>query len=118
MGERRQYGRTPAVLTRVEWGQGRDRVPPVRRSAVAPGDLLGRNGQFAAEGRRLPPGRQPEPDRRHRFHLAENVGKIFIGRLTYRILFDDKEHFSTFKLKIGPNGQSSGLPGYSIGARP
>jgi hypothetical protein len=108
------YGRTPAVLTRVEWGFCGEIEFPTNRPVS---QLLDRNLLPDGTVHSLQkddvyrPGANPSLIEGTDFHIAENVGKIFFGRLTYRILFDDAEHFSTFKLKIGPNGQSSGLPG-------
>jgi hypothetical protein len=108
------YGRTPAVLTRIEWGFCDEIEFPTNRPVS---QLLDRNLLPAGTVNSLQkddvyrPGGNPSLIEGTDFHLAENVGKIFFGRLTYRILFDDDEHFSTFKLRIDPNGQSSGLPG-------
>jgi hypothetical protein len=108
------YGRTPAVLTRIEWGFCDEIEFPTNRPVS---QLLDRNLLPAGTVNSLQkddvyrPGGNPSLIEGTDFHLAENVGMIFFGRLTYRILFDDDEHFSTFKLKIGPNAQSSGLPG-------
>jgi hypothetical protein len=108
------YGRTPSVLTRIEWGFCDEIEFPTNRPVS---QLLDRNLLPAGTVNSLQkddvyrPGGNPSLIEGTDFHLAENVGMIFFGRLTYRILFDDDEHFSTFKLKIGPNAQSSGLPG-------
>jgi hypothetical protein len=108
------YGKTPAVLKKVEWGFCNENIFPkdqpvsqLLNEKLLPAELI----QSIQKEDVIRSGEPPRSLDRTEFVLSENVGKIFFGRFTYAIFFDDVEHFSTFKLKLGPDGESTGLPG-------
>jgi hypothetical protein len=111
------YGKTPAILKRVEWGFCDENFFPKERPVseilnkkLLPKDVI---DAIRCQDREdvLKSEDPPRPVADSKFSIKENDGKIFFGRFTYAILFDRNEHFSTFKLKLGPGAKSVGLPG-------
>jgi hypothetical protein len=111
------YGNTPAILKKVEWGFCDEDVFPTDRpvSEILNRHLLPKEVRDAIKTQLredvLRAGDGPKPVPESAFSFIEHSGRIFFGRFTYSILFDDQEHFSTFKLKLGSPAGSVGLPG-------
>ena len=109
------YGKTAAILTKVEWGFCEEKDFPVD----APVSALLKTGRLKVDDCRitedvLPPNRPPGHLQDTKFLISKALGKIFYGKFTYSILFDSDEHFSTFKLRFIPRDGSYftvGLPG-------
>jgi hypothetical protein len=111
------YGKTPAILKKVEWGFCDEDIFPGGRpvSEILDRHLLPKKVREAIRTQPredvLRAGDGPKAVADSAFSLIEHNGQIFFGRFTYSILFDNRERFSTFKLKLaGPSG-SVGLPG-------
>jgi len=109
-------GKTPAILTKVEWGFCLEEQFP----KDAPVSKLLKDGRLKVETCEmedvLPQNNGPGVALHDlKFSIAEVRGKIFYGRFTYSIPFDpSEEHFSTFKLRVPQNwpfAPSVGLPG-------
>jgi hypothetical protein len=111
------YGKTPAILKKVEWGFCDEDVFPTDRpvSEILNRRLLPKEMREAIKTQPredvLRAGDGPKPVPESAFSFLEHSGRIFFGRFTYSVLFDDQEHFSTFKLKLGSPAGSVGLPG-------
>jgi hypothetical protein len=109
------YGKTAAILKKVEWGFCDESIFPKERpvSEVLNKKLLPRNVKIESLVKEdvYRSGDPPSALHGTEFSIKANDGKIFFGRFTYAILFDDLEHYSTFKMKMGTQGESTGLPG-------
>ncbi len=110
------YGKTVAILTKVEWGFCEETDFPTD----APVSELLKTGRLKVDGCLVvedvfPANRPPGYLQETRFPISQALGKIFYGKFTYSILFDSDEHFSTFKLRVRPTTPgpyiSVGLPG-------
>jgi hypothetical protein len=109
------YGKTAAILTKVEWGFCDEAAFP-KDARVS--ELL-KTGQLTPDEIRTTenvyPPNLPMPPRNTELDLSKAMGKILYGKFTYLILFDSEEHFSTFKLRFirRPDGgwHTEGLPG-------
>ena len=115
------YGRTPAVLTRVEWGFCDEIEFPTKRPVS---QLLDRNLLPEGTVNSLQkddvyrPGANPSLIEGTDFHLAENVGMIFFGRLTYRVLFDTRSTSAPSSSRSVPTASPPACPAATpIGAR-
>jgi hypothetical protein len=109
------YGRTQAIIKKIEWGFCDEKIFPKDRTvseiidrALIPKELI----QVIEKEDVHPPN---TPFRQYAapgpFSLSQQDGKIFFGRYTYLDVFHDV-HYSTFALKLGPGiGESYAIPG-------
>jgi hypothetical protein len=109
------YGKTSAILKKIEWGFC---DPTVFPNDLRVSEILDKHEKLIphipiiVKEREdvLRPGQGPHEVAGGAFNTLAANGRIFFGRFTYLILFDDVVHFSTFKLQM-ENGGSFGLPG-------
>jgi hypothetical protein len=109
------YGRTPAVILRFEWGFCAKSIFPKDRklSEIIDRKLLPEGTVRVFEREDVIPPHMPYRQFRGpgSFSLSQENGKIFFGQYIYEDVFHDK-HYSTFVLELGPGmGESSSPPG-------
>jgi hypothetical protein len=109
------YGRTPAVIKRFEWGFCDKSIFPknLTLSEIIDRNLLPQGTVQVYEREDVIPPHMPfrQFSGPGSFSLSQQNGKIFFGRYIYQDVFHDT-HYSTFVLELGPGiGESSSPPG-------